>query len=73
MDRDPVQFAMVAQYMRQNDPFALFKTDGRLFEREMHYYGITLRVVLCYSEDIFRHSHIKDESHSLWQSLFPWL
>ena len=45
MDRDPVQFAMVAQYMRQNDPFALFKTDGRLFEREMHYYGITLRVV----------------------------
>ena len=53
VDRDPVLFTMVAQYMRQNDPFAMFKTEGRPFERELRYFGITLRVVLYLQSTFF--------------------
>ena len=66
VDRDPVLFTMVAQYMRQNDPFAMFKTEGRPFERELRYFGITLRVVLYLQSTFFWNSHRKDESHALF-------
>ena len=50
--------------------FALFKTDGRLFERELHYYVVTLRVVLYHSEleDFFS----EDEAERVLQVAIEW-